>query len=204
LQRRAASPRLYSIAGLLKERDFHGTFSAGGSNFNFVYAPVRSEIAGQRLLLEGELEVINERGVSRKRRRVRALLASIQGGIGAAPMRPPVNTSLSAPSNPATAPGQPPSTSNALPVTESTGGLSFTGVMYFQFEPVDERALGVPADMSRLQLNARLAPSDGSARTLHGIYSAIVDALYGEKIDDASSKAYVAELNRLLAAKTQN
>ena len=202
MQRKPAGRRLHSIAGLLKDKTFQGAFSVGSSAFDFAYVPSKADIAGQRLLLEGQLVITNGRGAVRKRERVRALLASIQGGIGAAPVRPPINTSLSTATNQATAASRTPGSTDMLPITESTGPLSFTGVMYFQFEPIDEAALGVPADMSRLQLNARIAPSDSNARTLHGVYSAIVDALYGEKVDSSAARAYVAELNRLLAKRT--
>jgi hypothetical protein len=179
----AGAARLHSVAALLKERAFEGSFEAGGKVFAFTYSPSKAELAGRRLVLLGRLAIKNARGEVRVRDRVRALLAAVQGGIGAAPPRPRV-----------AAAGQ----QSSVPVTESTGPLSFTGVMYFQFEPLEGRALGVPADLSRLQLNARLAPVDATARAIHGLYSSIVDSLYGDEPDDRAARELIGELNRTL------
>jgi hypothetical protein len=70
--------------------------------------------------------------------------------------------------------------------------------MYFQLEPLDGRALGVAADLSRVQLNVRLAPTDNTGRALHGIYSAIVEALYVKSVDRRLATDAVAELNKAL------
>jgi hypothetical protein len=180
--------RIHSIAGLLQERQFTGEFEATGSRYRFSYDPLKGTVAGQRLILQGNLTVTDQRGTERVRERVQALVASIQGGLGAGPVRPVVPGASAAASQPA-----------SVTQTESTGPLSFTGVMYMQFEPIEARALGVRGDMTRCQLNARLAPTDSAARALHGTFSAIVDALYGEKPDEPKARLYVAELNRLLA-----
>src|SRR5687767_12260123 len=68
--------RLHSIAGLLKERTFVGSFEAGGAKHGFSYLPMKATVAGQKLLLEGRLTVVNPRGNARVRERVQALLAS--------------------------------------------------------------------------------------------------------------------------------
>jgi len=185
--------RLHSIAGLLKERSFVGSFEAGGARFGFTYLPVKASIGGQKLILEGRFTVTDARGAERSRDRVQALLAAAQGGLGGAPLRPQIAARVGAPREPA------PVSTSGLPVTESTGSLSFTGAMYFILEPLEGRALGVNIDMSRVQFNARMAPTDATARSLQGAYSAIVDALYGEKVDSEAAQAYVSELNRLLA-----
>jgi hypothetical protein len=184
--------RLHSIAGLLKERSFTGSFEAGGAHFGFTYLPVKASIGGQKLILEGRLTVTDARGKELVRDRVQALLAAAQGGLGGAPARPQLNARVGAPREPAAA------SPSGLPITESTDSLSFTGAMYFILEPLEGRALGVNFDLSRVQLNARLAPTDATARSLQGVYSAIVDSLYGAKVDNASAQAYVSELNRLL------
>jgi hypothetical protein len=72
--------------------------------------------------------------------------------------------------------------------------------MYFHFEPLDRRAFGVGADLSRVQLNVRLAPTDDVARDLQGLYSSAVDALYGEKVNDRAAAAFIGEINRVLGA----
>ncbi len=186
------SIRLHSIAGLLKERSFTGSFEAGGARFGFTYLPLKASIGGQKLILEGRLTVTDARGTQRVRERVQALLAAAQGGLGGAPARPQISARVGSVREPAAA------SPSGLPQTESTGPLSFTGAMYFLLEPLEGRALGVNSDLTRVQLNARLAPTDSTARSLQGIYGAIVDALYSENVDSASAQAYVSELNRLL------
>jgi len=54
--------------------------------------------------------------------------------------------------------------------------------MYVHFEPLGGSAFGVAADLSRVQLNARLAPLNDSERALQGAYSWIIAALYGKKL----------------------
>ena len=187
--------RVHSIAGSLKERSFIGSFEAGGARFGFTYLPLKASIGGQKLILEGRLTVTDARGTQQFRDRVQALLAAAQGGLGVAPPRPQPRISTGARIE-----SQPPAVSpSGLPPTESTGPLSFTGAMYFLLEPLEGRALGVNSDLSRVQLNARLAPTDSTARTLHGIYSALVDALYGENANSVFAQAYLSELTGLLA-----
>jgi hypothetical protein len=188
---KSALRRLHSIAGLQEERRFSGSLEAGGAKFDFSYQPLKATIAGRKLILEGRLTVTDARGNRRVRERVQALLASSQGGLGAAPLRPQVGARVGGVTKAASA---------AASQTEGTGPLSFTGVMYFQFEPLEGRHLGIRADLSRVQLNARLLPVDSMARSLQGAYSAIVDSLYGEKTDSEAAQAYVVELNRLLQA----
>ncbi|HKP86294.1 MAG TPA: hypothetical protein VJZ26_09365, partial [Blastocatellia bacterium] len=127
---------------------------------------------------------------------------SAQGGIGTAPVRPqgldggvqPAAPAVPTPQQPSAATGGRP-----IPIVESSGPLSFCGVMYFQLEPIDARALGVPADLSRIQLNARLAPTDATGRALHGVYSAIIEALYGKRTDERLATAAITELNKMLS-----
>jgi hypothetical protein len=70
--------------------------------------------------------------------------------------------------------------------------------MYIHFEPLGGSALGVAADLSRVQLNARLAPVNDSERALQGAYSWIIAALYGQKADASAAAAEISELNKLL------
>lgn len=67
--------------------------------------------------------------------------------------------------------------------------------MYIHFEPLTGKALGVPADMSRVQLNARFAPLNDEERTLQAIYGSIVGALYSKPSDATVAAAAVNELN---------
>ena len=187
----ANAPKLHSIAAKMRERSFEGSFDIAGINYSFTYSPARAAVAGRKLELSGVFTVIDGRPNARvpphSLNNVRAVLISAQGGIGAAPTRTnlPVDISTARPD---------------LPVVESTGALSFCGALYFKLSSLDSRSLGVPADMSLLQLNVRLAPTDDTERTLQGVYSSLVDALYGKDADGRAAAAHVSALNKLLSA----
>jgi hypothetical protein len=193
-QRRAKAgvkaAKLHSIAAVMRGRKFEGSFDSGGVGYRFSYQPVKATITGRKLELIGNLTVnaggANGRVPSRNLQNVKATLISTQGGIGAAPPRKKL------PPDPATPRAD-------LPVVESTGSLSFCGVLYFKLAPLESRALGVPGDMSRLQLNVRLAPRNEAERALQGAYSSIVDALYGKQADASEAAVAAGELNKLLA-----
>ena len=215
-RRGRAARRLYSIAGWPVERAFTGKFSLGGTDYKFNYAPSRAEVVNNLLQLTGRLAVTGARGRVRTLDSVRATLANTQGGVGSTPTRRQIATE--APIGAQTtskekqqAAGetekragelqgeQARTEKKGLPVTENTGPTSFCGVLYFHFEPLDARALGVAADLTKVQLNVRLAPLDDTARTLHGLYCYVVDALYGERKDEKLAAAATRELNRVFA-----
>jgi len=183
--------KLHSIAAKMRGRSFQGNFDIAGINYSFTYFPARAAVAGRKLELSGVFTVIdgrpNARVAPHSLNNVRAVLVSAQGGIGAAPTRTnlPADISTARPD---------------LPVVESTGALSFCGALYFKLSSLDGRSLGVPADINPLQLNVRLAPTDDAERNLQGVYSSIVDALYGKDADNRAAAAHVNLLNKLLSA----
>lgn len=186
----STSGKLHSIAAVLRGQSFAGNFEAGGVPYSFTYDPRRSSLIGRRLQLNGALTVIDARPNARvpphSVDNVRATLMSAQGGIGTAPQRKKMPDDLS--------PNRP-----DLPVVESTGALSFCGVLYFKLSPLDARALGVRAVMSPLQLNVRLAPVNNVERNLQGVFSSIVDALLGKRLDTRAASDHVRDLNKILA-----
>jgi len=207
---------LYSVAAWPEQRAFVGTIDLGSQDYKFSYAPSSAEAINKRLQLSGRLTVTNARGRARVLNSVRATLANSQGGVGTGPLRrqmiasdAPIGDQTTSQQKqqaagetekqPAEKPSEKAQARGSLPVTENTGPTSFPGVLYFHFEPLDARALGVTADLSKVQLNVRLAPLDDTARTLHGLYSYVVDALYGERTDDKLAAAAIKELNRVLA-----
>lgn len=211
-QTAAAGARVYSIAALLKDNHFAGSFDVAGASYRFTYAPTKAEVTGRKLQLDGRLVVTDGRGRARTQERVKALLAATQGGIGTAPIRDQVLVGGVQSSTAATSgqqqqvageatkkpeePTAPPKV--VLPEIDSTGPLSFCGAIYFHFELIDARALGVRADLSRVQMNARLAPGDAKARALQGVYSAIADALYGNEVNTRLAEIAVRELNKMI------
>ena len=185
----AAKPAaLHSIAAMLRERSFAGRFDVAGVSYSFFYSPAKAAVADGKLRLSGSFSVVDRRPNLRAFRHdvpVQATLVAAQGGIGTAPPRKNLPAEIS--------------TARAdLPVVESTGSLSFCGVLYFKLAPLDARTLGVPADMRQLQLNVRLAPVNDAERGLQAVFSSIVDALYGKQVDGDAAEIAVSELNKLL------
>jgi hypothetical protein len=207
----ASSARLHSIAALLEGRHFAGDFEVATASYKFTYAPVRAELDGRRLVLEGRLGVTGPRGRLYSRERVKARLVSTQGGIGPAPIRRQVLVGGVATGTAATSGQQQqiaaeppkagevaPAKTTALPEIDSTDALSFCGVMYFLLEPLGELMPGVAVDLSHVQLNARLAPTDEIGRELHSLYSLIVASLYGKEAQTKAARDLIDELNKLL------
>ena len=216
--------KIHSMAASLKAGHFSGRFEAPGpkaSSYRFTYDPVKAILADQRLEMRGRLTITDGRGRTRHRDDVRAVLVGTQGGIGTAPARRQVmaggiQTGTLATSGQqqaaadtrqetrpdtrqaATPPARPSAEALTLPEVDSTGPFSFCGVMYFQFEPLDGRALGVDADLTRVQLNVRLAPGDEAGRDMHAVYSSLVAALNGEGRDARAAADLLEELNRSL------
>lgn len=215
--------KLHSITGLQSERSFTGQFNARGTPYDFTFAPTAAAIVNRRLELTGRFDVRATaaqaaRGASpvaanRTLNGVRATLAATQGGVGITPTRRASgvmqNANVSTPEQkqeqekaPETQ-QQPPvrTTQPAAPgVTESTDDLSFVGVMYFRLQPLDARALGIPLDLSRVQLNARLTPTSDTERELLFIYTDIVAALYKPEPDERAADEHVKALNGALKA----
>jgi hypothetical protein len=193
-------PKIHSIAGLQKERAFAGRFQIAGAVYNFEYAPAKGEVVSGKLNLLGELSIVDPRKKKQARKNVRLVLQSTQGGLGNLP-----SSRMDLPASAQAAAGRRNQAASAgagdrqLPVTDSTGLLSFVGVMYLRFEPLEGPQLGVPADLSRLQLNARLYPANGLEETLQYLYSHIADCLYGKSPDLASATAFVKDLNQILS-----
>ncbi|HVF86632.1 MAG TPA: hypothetical protein VM866_03540 [Pyrinomonadaceae bacterium] len=210
--------KLYSVAGLMNERTFTGNFNARGTTYNFSFAPTSATLNDKRQLeLTGRFIVSARRGASRAVPDARATLIATQGGIGSSPTRRQALVAATTTSgNIATpqqkqeeakapetkqepaAPAAPAPSPSALPITEATDDLAFAAAMYFQLSPLDARALGLPVDMSRVQLNARLAPTSDFERDLHLLYSDVVAATGGEKINESDARRYVEELDRVL------
>ena len=181
---------LHSIAAMMRERSFVGRFDVSGVSYSLTYSPTKAAVTGGKLQLTGGLTVIDGRANARisphDLRNVRATLIAAQGGIGTAPLRKQLPSDVS-------------TAHPDLPVVESTGSLSFCGVLYFKLMPLEGQALGVPADLRQLQLNVRLAPVNDVERGLQGAFSSVVDALYGKEVDGSAAEAAVSELNKLLS-----
>ena len=209
--------KLHSIHGLLLGRIVDGQFEVRGQPYRFTFAPANAALADRRLVLSGRMAVQSPQLGTRVVDRVEARLAAIQGGVGASPVRRQLLTGTAQTSQTSTSgqkmeqekgpetdlqPGLHPFGSPRLdelgrPMVESTGPLSFVGVLYFNLSPLDGPALGVPLDLSKVQLNLRLATSDDLARDLQNIFSDLAGLLYETPVDESAAGAQVQALNRI-------
>jgi hypothetical protein len=212
--------RLHTVHALLRGRAFEGQFEARGAAYNFSFAPASAALSRGKLVLSGRVGVGLPAGGTRWAEGVEARLAATQGGVGTSPVRRQLLTGTAQTGQIATPeqkleqekgpetelqPGlhafeKPKNDEQGRPVVESTGPQSFVGVLYFHLSPLDARTLGVPLDLSRVQLNARLAPTNELGRDFQAVFSALVAALYGERADEREASEQVRTLNRLLQA----
>ncbi len=210
-----ALPKLHTIHALLRRRVFEGGVEAHGTTYSFSFAPTDAEIVDGRLVLTGRVGVSAAQQPLRLVDGVKARLAATQGGVGVSPVRRQLLTGTAQTAQTATAeqeleqekgpetelqPGlhafeSPRPDKLGRPNVESTGTLGFVGVLYLQLEPLDEKALGLPLDLSRVQLGGRLAPIDYVARDLQLLFSDLVNALHGETPDAKAVAGYLKELN---------
>jgi len=208
--------KLHSIHGVLRGRVVDGRFEAQGQPYRFSFVPARAALAVGGLVLTGRMTVLSPQFVMRFVDDVAARLIAIQGGVGVSPLSRQLlvgapQTSQTSTSDqkmeqekgpetdlqPGLHPFETPRVDDlGRPRVESTGSLSFVGVLYFNLSPLDGSALGVPLDLSKVQLNWRLAPTDDLARDLRTIFSNLTDALYGDPIDESAAREQVEELNR--------
>src|SRR5215475_2446974 len=184
----AKQKTLHSIAAIQRARKFEGSFEVGNVKYNFSYSPKRAALYANKLQLVGTFNVSGpgERS-SRNVNDVKATLLAIQGGIGTPPQREKMPSDIS-------------TRHPDLPIVESTGSISFSGVLFFKLSSIDGRALGVSTDMSKVQLNVRLAPVSDTERALQAAFSSIADSLYGKQIDSKWAESALSDLNKHLAA----
>jgi hypothetical protein len=210
--------KLDTIPGVLRGRIFDGQFEVQGKTYRSSFAPTTASLADHRLVLSGRLAVTSPQYGTRFVDGVEARLVATQGGVGVSPARRQLLTGTLQTSQTATSdqkmeqekgpetelqPGlhafeSPRFDESGRPIVESTGPLGFVGALYFSLSPLDGRALGIPLDLSRVQFNGRLAPTDDLARDLQVIFSDIVAALYGDQTDERAANEQVKNLNRLL------
>ena len=198
--------KLHSIPGLLRGRIFDGQFEAQGKTYRFSFAPTTAAEGSRSPWATSFVDGVEAR------------LVATQGGVGVSPARRQLLTGTLQTSQTATSeqkmeqekgpetelqPGlhafeSPQFDELGRPMVESTGPLGFVGALYLNFSPLDGRELGVPLDLSRVQLNGRLAATDDLGRDLQVIFSDVVAALYGDRTDERAANEQVQNLNRLL------
>jgi hypothetical protein len=182
--------RLHSIHALPNGREFTGKIESGKANHQFTFTPKTAASANGRLVFTGSVRVKAPTGQLRTADNVTATLLATQGSITAPPPMPGgLPPSLNPPQ---------PDLSESLPITDWTGHLGSVGVMYLKLSSLDGRALGVPMDLSLVQLNVRMYPASEIERDLQWLYSALLEAMHGEQRDEQRAAAYLNEINRML------
>jgi hypothetical protein len=209
--------KLHSIHGLLRGRVIDGQFEARSQTYRFSLVPATAALSDGELVLSSRLAVHSPQIGMRFVDNVELRLVAVQGGVGASPVRRQLLTGTAQTSQTSTSdqkleqekgpetdlqPGLRALESPRLddlgrPTVESTGPLSFVGVLYFNLSRLDSGALGVPLDLSKVQLNLRLTPTDDLARELQYIFSDLTHALHKSPIDERAANEQVLELNRI-------
>lgn len=169
--------KLYSIFALQREKSFSGEFETATGKHPFSFTPKSARIENGKLKLSGELSIGRT-----SLNHVDAVLASTQGGLGTTPakflMRP---TGLSV----------------GITPTEYTDTFGYVGALYFHLSPLQSKKFGLSIDMSKVQMNVRLYPTNDLEREMQVLYSDIVAAVYGKTKDVKAANEFTAELNKL-------
>ena len=205
---------LHTLHAVLRGRVLDGKFEVRGRSYSFSFIPSTASVVDNKLLLTGRMGfTIPQQGV-RYAESVKATLIAIQGGVGVSPVRRQLLTGTAQTAQTATSdqkleqekgpetdlqPGlhsfEPPKYDElGRPRVESTDALSFVGVLYLKLSALDNRSLGIPLDMSSVQLGARLAPTDDLARDLQLLFTDLVAAL--EVGSAEKSDSLLVALNR--------
>jgi hypothetical protein len=191
-QKRNAAPKIHSIHVLPNGAGFVGRIEAGLSH-QFAFMPKAASVANGRLVLTGAVNVKSPGGRRHMAGEVTATLLATQGSITGPPPMPRQFSESLKPPLPA-----PASADGSLPLTDWTGYSGSIAVMYFKLSPLDGHALGVPADLSAVQLNARLYATSEIERDLHWLYSALLEATQGEHKNEQLTMDYINAINRIL------
>jgi hypothetical protein len=189
-QKRKEAKKIHSIHVLPNGAGFAGKIEAGGLSHQFSFTPKTAATLNGKLVLTGVVKAQLASGRQRVANDVTATLLATQGSITSPPLMPrQFSESLKPPL---------PTPSGSLPLTDSTGHLGSVAVMYLRLSPLDGSALGVPADLSVVQLNARLFATSEIERDLHWLYSALVEATQGEHKNERLAADYLDAINRIL------
>ncbi|NOT60731.1 MAG: hypothetical protein HOP19_10980 [Acidobacteria bacterium] len=177
--------KLHSIHALLNGRSFVGKIEPG---HEFVYALQSAAVVNGKLELTGKVSVKAASGKTAAAENVKATLRGVQGAIGAA--QKPANFKLVLPSAFAA------DAQDDKPLTEFTDSRSGLGVIYLALSALDGKTLGVPFDLSAVQLNGRITAVDQIARDLQWFLNQAAAALESNQVSVA--EPYVSELDRVL------
>ena len=215
---RNAQTKLHTLHAVLRGRVFDGKLEARGKTYGVVFLPNQATIVDHKLVLTGRMGFSVARQATRYVDGVTAVLMATQGGVGVSPVRRQLLAGTAQTAQTSTSdqkleqekgpetdlqPGlhsfEPPRYDDlGRPKVEATGSLGFVGVLYFKLSPLDSKSLGIPLDMSDVQLGARLAPTDDLARDLQLLFSDVVLALENKSAEETSPGPALDALNKAL------
>ena len=215
---RSAQTKLHTLHAVLRGRVFEGKFEVRGKRYGVVFLPNQATIVDQKLVLTGRMVFSVPGQATRYVDGVSASLMATQGGVGVSPVRRQLLAGTAQTAQTATSdqkleqekgpetdlqPGlhsfEPPKYDDlGRPRVEATGSLGFVGVLYFKLAPLDNKFLGIPLDLSDVQLGARLAPTDDPARDLQLLFSDVVAALESKSEEETSLGPALDALNKAL------
>ena len=176
--------KLHSLAFIMEGSSFSGPLDVDQRTFQCRFKPANASIENGKLILTGTLDLTGRDRRLRRQENVRATLAAIQGAVNGRAI-PPVEF--------ATRP-QPPAQLPATPLTEFTNNEAFAGVMYLQVSDLKAPMLGIPLDVTKVQLNCRLYPDSDLEREMHWLYSSIATSLLTEPKDEAAAAKLIEPL----------
>ena len=185
--------------------------------YGVVFLPNQATIVDRKFVLQGRMGFSVPQQATRFVDGINATLMATQGGVGVSPVRRQLLAGTAQTAQTATSdqkleqekgpetelqPGlhsfEPPTYDDlGRPKVEATGSLGFVGVLYFKLSPLDSKSLGIPLDMSDVQLGARLAPTDDLARDLQLLFSDVVLALEN-KSEETALRSALEALNKAL------
>ncbi len=177
--------KLHSIHGLLNGRSFVGKLEP---THEFVYAMQSAAVVNGKLELTGKVSVKISSGKTATAENVKATLRGVQSAMNTA--QRPASFKLTVPSAFAA------DAQDGLPLTELTNTRSGLGVIYLALSALDGKALGVPFDLSSVQLNGRMTAIDQTARDLQWLFNQTAAAL--EANQPSVAEPYVSEIDRTL------
>lgn len=163
-----------------------GIIEIGKSRYRFDFSPQTAGLKDHRPFLQGRVTVASPAGRKRTINDVEAALLSSQGSISAPPPAP--NSLKQAAQR----------IERALPDTDWTDETSSVAAIFLKLSPLAGRSLGVPLDMSAVQINLRFYTTSETERNLHWLYSNLVFATLSNSPDEKLASDYIAEINRLL------
>ena len=220
LQAKSSQTKLHTLHTVLRGRVFDGNLETRGKTYAVVFLPNQATVVDRKLVLTGRIGFGVPHQATRFFDGVSATLMATQGGVGVSPVRRQLLAGTAQTAQTATSdqkleqekgpetdlqPGlhsfEPPKYDDlGRPRVEATGPLAFVGVLYFKLSPLDSKFLGIPLDMSDVQLGARLAPTDDLARDLQLLFSDIVAALESKSEEETPLGPALEALNKALTA----